>query len=102
VLKNLILVLILAMLWALGGLVVGVGINAFFGASWITTCALLNVMIGLLLLLLVTRNEEARRIFYNGNQNDDPGLLPIAVLWMFPMVLIFVGIIWWLLAQVIS
>jgi hypothetical protein len=53
----------------------------------------------LLLLLLTTRNEHARRLFYEGPWGEEEGLVALAFLWAFPMILIFVGILWWLLGQ---
>jgi hypothetical protein len=53
----------------------------------------------LLLLLLTTRNEHARRLFYEGPWGEEEGLVALAFLWAFPMILVFVGILWWLLGQ---
>ena len=51
------------------------------------------------LLLLATRNPTARRIFYEGPRGEEPGILFLALLWAVPIVLVFLGIIWWLLGQ---
>lgn len=97
--KHILLILAMAVFWGVSGLVVGVGLDALFGGELVLTCASLNVLIGLLLLLLTTRNEHARRMFYEGPRGEEPGLVPIALLWAFPIVLVFVGVLWWLLAQ---
>jgi hypothetical protein len=97
--KQYVLILALAVFWGISGLVVGLGVRAIFGAEIVFTCALLNVIIGLLLLLLTTRNEHARRLFYEGPRGEEEGLIPLAFLWAFPLILVFVGVLWWLLGQ---
>jgi lysylphosphatidylglycerol synthetase-like protein (DUF2156 family) len=97
--KNLLLIFALALLWALSGFLMGAAINALFSTSWLVPCTALNVITGLILLLLMTRNDYARHIFYEGAQGEEPGLMPLALLWVFPFILILVGIVWWLLAQ---
>lgn len=62
--KNLFLIFALACIWGGGGFVMGISINAFFGVSWEISCAALNLMAGLIMLLLITRSEYARHIFY--------------------------------------
>lgn len=62
--KFLVPVVILAVLWAFTGALVGFGIDRLYGTEWILPCGALNVIIGLGLLLLATRNETARKIFY--------------------------------------
>lgn len=97
--RQVFLILVLAILWGISGLVVSVGLNALFGSDWLVPCTSLNVIAGLLLLLLTTRNPEARRIFYEGPRGEEPGFLFLALLWVFPVVLVFVGLVWWTLAQ---
>ncbi|MEZ4733421.1 MAG: hypothetical protein R3E79_40515 [Caldilineaceae bacterium] len=97
--KHLLLIIMLALFWGISGSLIGVAINAFLDTSIIIQCASLNVIIGMILLLLVTRNETARRLFYDGPRGDEPGFLPIAILWTFPFILLFLGLFWWLLAQ---
>lgn len=38
-------------------------------------------------------------MFYEGPQGEETGFIPLAMLWAFPIVLIFLGLFWWLLAQ---
>jgi len=97
--KNILLILALAVFWGVSGLVVSLGLNAMFGGNWAVFCTSLNVIAGLLLLLLATRNPTARRIFYEGPRGEEPGILFLALLWAVPIVLMFLGIIWWLLGQ---
>lgn len=97
--KNILLIAALALFWAISGLVVGVGLNALFAGEWLLTCAALNVVMGMLLLLLTTRNKQARRMFYEGPRGAEPGFVSLAILWAIPIVLVFLGVLWWLLAQ---
>jgi hypothetical protein len=71
--KNLLLILALAILWWIGGMFAGAGLSAYFDLDWTIQCAALNVIVGMLMLLLVTHNETARRIFYEGPRGDDRG-----------------------------
>lgn len=97
--KNVLLILALATLWWLGGWVAGAGLSAFFGVTWALQCASLNVVAGLLMLLWITRDKEAQRIFYEGPEGNEPGMPVIAFLWVLPLSLMFAGVIWWLMGQ---
>lgn len=77
----------------------GVSIQALFGAQVIVTCTALNLITGMVMLLLVTRHEKARRLFYEGPKEDELGLPVIGLLWAIPFTLLFIGLMWWLLAQ---
>ena len=92
----------LAALWALGGLGFGLAMQAFFNGQWLLPCASLNLITGMVLLLLITRNEQARRIFYEGPRENEPGLPVIGLLWVIPVTLLLVGLIWWLVAQLLK
>jgi hypothetical protein len=96
--KNIILIAALAIFWGLGGLLVGFGIQALVGSDWLIPCTSINMIAGLLMLLFVTRDEEARRVFYERVNSEDPHL-GLALLWALPFSLIFLGVIWWLLAH---
>lgn len=99
--KNLFLIAALAFLWAVGGFTVGIALQALFGVAWVMPCTALNLMAGMLMLLLITRNEYARRMFYEGPRQNEAGLLFIGLLWGLPLILIFLGIVWWLMAQLL-
>lgn len=43
--KSLLPLMILAVLWAGTGVLVGVGLNALYGKDWIMPCAALNIKI---------------------------------------------------------
>ena len=96
--KNLLLILALAFFWGLSGLLVGFGIRAFLGGEWMIQCMALNVIGGMLMLLFITRDEGARKAFYEGVASDNPRL-GLALLWALPFGLLCLGLIWWLLAH---
>ena len=100
--RSALLVLVLAVLWTLSGFVVGVTIQGFAGGQWTFLCASLNLIAGLVMLLLITRDEHARRIFYGGPRGDEPGLPAIGFLWVIPLVLLLVALVWWLIAQILK
>jgi hypothetical protein len=97
--KQYLLILVLAGFWGISGLVIGAGVDALVGGNLMVPCASLNVIIGLLLLLMTTRSERARRIFYEGPRGNEEGIIGLAFLWAVPIVLVFLGIFWWVLAQ---
>jgi hypothetical protein len=97
--KHFLLILMLAAFWGISGLVMSFGINSVFGVEWTLPCTSLNVIAGMVMLLVTTRNPTARRLFYEGPRGEEPGLIILALLWGFPVVLVFAGILWWLLGQ---
>ncbi len=100
--KSLLPPMILAVLWAGTGALVGVGLNALYGKDWIMPCGALNMIFGLSLLLLVSRNETARKIFYEGPDREDESSVWVAILWALPVAIGLVGVIWWLLGKLLS
>lgn len=100
--KDVSLILILAILWALSGFLVGLAIEALFGASWVVPCTALNLIAGMVMLLLVTRNDRARRMFYEGPRENELGSPLVGLLWAFPFTLMIIASIWWLLAQLLK
>jgi hypothetical protein len=94
-------IIALAALWAVTGAVVGLGLRSLYGVNWIAPCGLLNMIIGLILLLLVTRNETTHRIFYEGPGNEEDLSLAVAALWALPVAAALAGVIWWLLGKLV-
>lgn len=86
--------LILASFWFLSAYL---AIGAVLPWTWAWRCALINVIIGLVGLLLVTKTKIGDRLFYEGPKGDRPGLIQIGMLWAFPVVGFMVAILWWLL-----
>ena len=99
--KSLWPIVALAALWAVTGAVVGWGLGSLYGVNWIVPCGLLNMITGLVLLLLVTRNATARRIFYEGPSQAEERSFAVAVLWALPVAVALAGLIWWLLGKVL-
>lgn len=56
----------------------------------------------MILLQLVTRNEAARRLFYEGERIDDHLSLGVAALWAIPVLLALTGVLWWILGKILS
>lgn len=100
--KDLVVILVLASLWAVGGFAVGIALGALFGVQWAISCTALNLIAGMIMLLLVTRNEHARRLFYEGPRENESGMPLIGILWAIPFILLFIGVMWWLLAQLLK
>jgi hypothetical protein len=97
--RAILLIFIVAGLWALTGLVVGLGLAALFGGNWLIECASLNLAIGMLFLQLITRHELGRRLFYEGIREEDQLHLGIAFLWAIPMAMALAGMLWWLVGK---
>ncbi|MFN8492696.1 MAG: hypothetical protein U0350_34155 [Caldilineaceae bacterium] len=76
--KGIGLILTLAAIWAVTGALVGLGLNSLAGGEWIIPCGSLNVAVGMTLLQLVTRNEAARRLFYDGEREEEQLSLGVA------------------------
>ncbi len=89
--------LVLALFWGVSGAAVGFSLQALFGVQWIVPCASLSIITGLMLLLLATRSETARRMLYDGLEAE--GGILLAILWAIPVTLAFVAALWWLLSR---
>jgi len=101
VVKETRLVIALAVLWIVSGAIVGFSLEALFSLQWVVPCTSLNLMMGMILLLLVTRNEWARRMFYEGPRAGEDSSPLIGMLWALPLVLLIVGGVWWLLTHLL-
>lgn len=102
VVKDVPLILALAALWTLSGFLIGLAIEALFGTPWVIPCTALNLIAGMVMLLLVTRDDRARRMFYEGPREDELGSPLVGLLWAFPLTLMIIAVIWWLLAQLLK
>jgi len=85
--------IIYAVLWFVAGVAMGFGIQSVFGVDLALQCGTLNMAAGLVLLLVVLRNEPAYRAFYG---EGEKGGLALAILVMLPFVFLFMGVLWWL------
>jgi hypothetical protein len=88
-----------AVWWALGGWVLGLGIDALFGTQTAVILALINVIAGLLLLLPVVADAHMRRLFYEGPRPAESSELRIGLLWVFPTVGLSAGLVWWVMSR---
>jgi hypothetical protein len=84
--------LLLALFWFLS---VYLAVGAIVPWTWAWRCAWLNLIIGMLALLWITRTDVGDRLFYKGPEGNEPGRLEVAVLWAVPVVVLFLAVIWW-------
>jgi len=92
-------ILCIFVLWSISGAIMGLGLSAMTDGSLILPCTSLNAIIGLLLLVLITRNEKASRVFYEAEEpEDNSGLTGLFLLVVIPFNLIIFGVAFWLFA----
>lgn len=96
--KGLRLILLLAVLWLGSGALMGAALRALYGGNWIAPCATINLILGMLLLLWVTRTKQEEEILFEGREREESESSLAAALLGGPMILIFVAIVWGLLA----
>lgn len=99
-LRELILILVLAAFWAIGGYLIGLAIETtgIPYPSLKVILASLNVIIGMLLFKGVTQDPTAERLFFEGVKADDEGDFRVGCLWVLPVSLAFMGLLMWLWA----
>ena len=95
------LILSIAALWLIGGMTMGAGIRAYFAVEWILPCGSLSLLFGMLLLLLVMQDEQARRRLYGEAQDEIPFKIGLAALIIIPITLIVAGLFWLLTAPLL-
>ena len=93
------LILLVAGVWAISGVLVGLGLSSYFGVDWMIECGSLNLAIGMVLLQLVTRSEAGRKLFYEGIREEDQLELGIILLWAIPFAMALSGMLWWLVGK---
>ena len=84
--------LVLALFWFLSAFL---AVGALTSWEWGWRCAWLNLIIGMLSLLFVTRTKLGERLFYEGPRGNEDNLWQIGLLWAIPMVIFFLAGIWW-------
>jgi hypothetical protein len=89
----------LSVFWFIAGYVSAVLINQFTDLSINPIQAgVLLLLVGLLWLAVVTRDERQRREFYEGPLEGEDGSFIIGCLWVTPFVILAVAIVvWWFL-----
>jgi hypothetical protein len=93
------LILLVAGVWAVTGVIVGLGLSSYFGGDWMIECGSLNLAIGMVLLQLVTRSEAGRKLFYEGIREEDQLHFGIILLWTLPVSMALTGMLWWLMGK---
>ena len=79
----------------------GLGIEFFFGSNdLILSCGATNMLLGLIMLLLVLRDERARRAFYG--EGESGGLALAILVAAIPAMTLAMGLIWWLMGQLVT
>src|SRR5688572_14533477 len=99
-LRELILILVLATFWAIGGYMIGLAIETA-GIPYPplkVILASLNVIIGMLLFKGVTQDPTAERLFFEGAKAGGEGDLRVGCLWFLPASLALMGLLMWLWA----
>jgi hypothetical protein len=90
-LRDIKLILALAVFWLVGGAIVGAGIRAHFYVEWVMPCSLISAILGMLLLLVVMRDDKARRRLFGEANEEMPFKLTLAALFVLPVVFLVVG-----------
>lgn len=102
-LRDLGLILALAGFWAVSGYVIGlaveIGIVPYPPLKVIL--ASINVILGMMLFLGITRDPTAERIFFEGPRQDEEGLPAIGCLWAMPASLLILGLMMWFVAIIL-
>jgi len=93
-----------AVLWGATGIFAGVGLQAFLGVNGLVfSCGSLTVAIGMAVLQITTLSEDGRNLFYEGiKPHEDYLNLGIVLLWGGPVILVFLGTVWWVVGQLTS
>jgi type IV secretory pathway TrbL component len=92
-----------AILWMGSGWLLGMALAALFGIQWIGECMWLSLGIGMLLLLLSTRTEQQQAVLYDNAEKENDDTLSLAALLVgLPVSMVFIAILWWLMAQFLT
>lgn len=94
--KDVGLILLLAILWFGPAYYAGEALLP----GWGLQCGLVSLIIGLMGLAIVNRTEEGRRLFYEGeNENDQIGCIKLLVWFLIgiPVMLLLAGTLWWIM-----
>jgi hypothetical protein len=72
-------------------------IGGLLSWEWAWRCGLINLIIGMLGLLLITRTAEGDRLFYLAPRVQQKNSRAIIMLWSIPIVVLFIASIWWMI-----
>lgn len=76
----------------------GISLRVLYGVNWVPGCTSLSLLLGMLLLLLITRNPREQAILFEGAERRENEQSLAALLVAIPFVLIFMALVWLLLA----
>ena len=96
------LIVVLAIMWVAGGWLMGISLRVLYGVNWIPGCASLSLLLGMLLLLFITRNPREHEILFEGAEREENEQSLAALLVAIPFVLIFIALVWMILAPFIK
>jgi len=99
-LRDLGLILALAILWAGSGYAIGIAFKTVIGVQFTTysprlLLGCLNLIVGLLWLKGMISEPTTERLFFEGPKNDNEGDIRIGCLWVAPLaLLVYSGFMW--------
>jgi len=101
--RDLMLILSLAGLWALGGYLIGSALEVIGFDTYRLgmILAAINVIVGMLLFLWLTREPAADRLFFGRARPDDPFTPAVGCLWIIPLLSLLVGLSMWFWAIIL-
>lgn len=85
--------LLLGLFW-FGSAYLAVG--ALSSWEWAWRWGLINLIMGMLGLLVVTRTEKSDSLFYTGSRGEVWHSSIVVVLWFIPVAILFIASVWWL------
>lgn len=99
ILRHVLRLLALATFWGLSGYMIGAAIAAAFYLIYPVGVILgsLNLILGMLLFLGITRDPTAERIFFEGPHPNESGRVEVGCLWALPVSLLLYGLWLWVL-----
>ena len=100
--RDILLIFCLALLWLAGGAIVSLGLRAYLGVEWLMPCTSLSLLLGMILLLVVMRDEQARRRLFGETDEEMPFKLSLAALIIVPIFFITTGLLWLLTAPLFT
>jgi hypothetical protein len=94
--KDIGLILLLAILWFGPAYYAGEALIP----NWGLQCGLTSLITGLIALAIINRTEEGRRLFFEGeNQNDQISCVKVIIWFLIgiPFMLLVAGTLWWIM-----
>lgn len=92
-------VFLFSIYWFVSGVVVGLGLQSIYGFEVVLPCGALNMALGLIGLLIITRHERAHKAFYGDPREHEGGGCALTILVALPVSMLLLGVLWWLLGK---